>query len=91
MSSRDLPCWLAPPHTGSLVRRDRALIQLLEPPFEKSNLNPGHIKGYFPGFWLLQRRVEHEELWLVDFIASMLCPGLGSLCIPLTQSYRLPR
>ena len=32
-----------------LVRRDHALIQLLDPPFDKSNLNPGYIKGYVPG------------------------------------------
>lgn len=32
-----------------LVRRDAALIQLLDPPFDKSNLNPGYIKGYVPG------------------------------------------
>ena len=32
-----------------LVRRDAALIQLLDPPFDKSALNPGYIKGYVPG------------------------------------------
>src|SRR5204862_4819119 len=32
-----------------LVRRNDALIQLLDPPFDKSNLNPGYIKGYVPG------------------------------------------
>ncbi len=32
-----------------LVRRDHALIQLLDPPFDKSTLNPGYIKGYVPG------------------------------------------
>ena len=32
-----------------LVRRDHRLIQLLDPPFDKSNLNPGYIKGYVPG------------------------------------------
>jgi len=32
-----------------LVRRDHALIQLLDPPFDKSDLNPGYIKGYVPG------------------------------------------
>jgi cellobiose phosphorylase len=32
-----------------LVRRDHALIQLLDPPFDKSPLNPGYIKGYVPG------------------------------------------
>ena len=32
-----------------LVRREDALIQLLDPPFDKSTLNPGYIKGYVPG------------------------------------------
>jgi cellobiose phosphorylase len=32
-----------------LVRRGHGLIQLLDPPFDKSNLNPGYIKGYVPG------------------------------------------
>jgi cellobiose phosphorylase len=32
-----------------LVRRDHGLIQLLDPPFDKSDLNPGYIKGYVPG------------------------------------------
>jgi cellobiose phosphorylase len=32
-----------------LVRRDHGLIQLLDPPFDKSALNPGYIKGYVPG------------------------------------------
>ena len=32
-----------------LVRRNDALVQLLDPPFDKSDLNPGYIKGYVPG------------------------------------------
>jgi len=32
-----------------LVRRDHALIQLLDPPFDTSDLNPGYIRGYVPG------------------------------------------
>src|SRR5437773_6831370 len=32
-----------------LVRRNKGLIQLLDPPFDKSTLNPGYIKGYVPG------------------------------------------
>jgi len=32
-----------------LVHRDSRIIQLLDPPFDKSNLNPGYIKGYVPG------------------------------------------
>ena len=32
-----------------LVRRNAGLIQLFAPPFDKSPLNPGYIKGYMPG------------------------------------------
>jgi cyclic beta-1,2-glucan synthetase len=32
-----------------LVRREHALIQLLDPPFDRSDLDPGYIKGYVPG------------------------------------------
>jgi cellobiose phosphorylase len=32
-----------------LVRRNDGLIQLLDPPFDTSALNPGYIKGYVPG------------------------------------------
>lgn len=32
-----------------LVRREQCLIQLLDPPFDKSPLNPGYIRGYVPG------------------------------------------
>ncbi len=32
-----------------LVRRDVGLIQLFDPPFDKTRLDPGYIKGYIPG------------------------------------------
>ncbi|MBF0244105.1 MAG: cyclic beta 1-2 glucan synthetase, partial [Planctomycetes bacterium] len=32
-----------------LVHRESGLIQLFDPPFDKSSLNPGYIKGYIPG------------------------------------------
>ena len=32
-----------------LVRRQDRLIQLLDPPFDISELQPGYIKGYVPG------------------------------------------
>ncbi|CAN5481372.1 hypothetical protein BH18VER2_BH18VER2_12420 [soil metagenome] len=31
------------------VRREARLIQLCDPPFDHSALNPGYIKGYIPG------------------------------------------
>ncbi len=32
-----------------LIRRDKGLVLLLEPPFDASELDPGYIKGYVPG------------------------------------------
>jgi cellobiose phosphorylase len=32
-----------------LVRRDIGIIELFDPPFDKSDLNPGYVKGYVPG------------------------------------------
>ena len=32
-----------------LVRRDDGLVQLLDPPFDNSALDPGYIRGYVPG------------------------------------------
>jgi cyclic beta-1,2-glucan synthetase len=34
---------------GLLIRRDSALVQILDPPFDASDLDPGYIKGYVPG------------------------------------------
>ncbi len=46
-----------------LVRRDDALIQLLDPPFDKSNLNPGYIKGYVPGVRENGGQYTHGAIW----------------------------
>jgi cellobiose phosphorylase len=46
-----------------LVRRERALIQLLDPPFDKSDLNPGYIKGYVPGVRENGGQYTHAAIW----------------------------
>ena len=48
-----------------LVRKDISIIQLLEPPFDKSNLNPGYIKGYVPGVRENGGQYTHAAIWLV--------------------------
>jgi len=40
-----------------LVRRDLGLIQLLDPPFDTSALDPGYIKGYVPGLMKLATQI----------------------------------
>jgi cyclic beta-1,2-glucan synthetase len=48
-----------------LVRRDAGLIQLFEPPFDKSSLNPGYIKGYIPGVRENGGQYTHAAVWAV--------------------------
>jgi cellobiose phosphorylase len=46
-----------------LVRRDAQLIQLLAPPFDKSDLEPGYIKGYVPGVRENGGQYTHAAIW----------------------------
>ena len=50
---------------GRLVRRDARLIQLFTPPFDKSPLNPGYIKGYLPGVRENGGQYTHAAIWTV--------------------------
>jgi cellobiose phosphorylase len=54
-----------------LVRRDHALIQLLDPPFDKSALNPGYIKGYVPGVRENGGQYTHAAIWTVMAFAAL--------------------
>ena len=46
-----------------LVRRDARLIQLLDPPFDTSDLEPGYIKGYVPGVRENGGQYTHAAIW----------------------------
>jgi cellobiose phosphorylase len=54
-----------------LVRRDHALIQLLDPPFDKSNLDPGYIKGYVPGVRENGGQYTHAAVWAAMAFAAL--------------------
>jgi cellobiose phosphorylase len=54
-----------------LVRRDDALIQLLDPPFDKSDLNPGYIKGYVPGVRENGGQYTHGAIWAAMAFAAL--------------------
>ena len=54
-----------------LVRKDFNLIQLLDPPFDKSEANPGYIKGYVPGVRENGGQYTHAAIWAVMAFASM--------------------
>ncbi|MCA1849879.1 MAG: hypothetical protein LC672_02200, partial [Acidobacteria bacterium] len=48
-----------------LVRRGDGLIILFTPPFDKSALDPGYIKGYVPGVRENGGQYTHAALWMV--------------------------
>jgi len=54
-----------------LVRRDHALIQLLDPPFDRSPLNPGYIKGYVPGVRENGGQYTHAAIWTTMAFAKL--------------------
>ena len=54
-----------------LVRRDAQLIQLLDPPFDKSPLEPGYIKGYIPGVRENGGQYTHAAIWTTMAFAMM--------------------
>ena len=54
-----------------LVRRDAGLIQLFDPPFDKSPLNPGYIKGYIPGVRENGGQYTHGAIWTAMAFALM--------------------
>ena len=54
-----------------LVRRQDALIQLLDPPFDHSALNPGYIKGYVPGVRENGGQYTHAAIWATMAFARL--------------------
>jgi cyclic beta-1,2-glucan synthetase len=47
-----------------LVRLDEGLVQLFDPPFDKSEPSPGYIKGYPPGVRENGGQYTHAALWM---------------------------
>ncbi|MES2773639.1 MAG: glucoamylase family protein [Bacteroidota bacterium] len=54
-----------------LVDRQAGLIQLFDPPFDKSVMNPGYIKGYVPGVRENGGQYTHAAIWLVMAFAAL--------------------
>ena len=54
-----------------LIRRDAGLIQLFDPPFDQSSLNPGYIKGYFPGVRENGGQYTHGAIWTAMALALL--------------------
>ena len=54
-----------------LVHRDAALIQLLDPPFDHSDPNPGYIQGYIPGVRENGGQYTHAAVWAAMAFAAL--------------------
>jgi cyclic beta-1,2-glucan glucanotransferase len=54
-----------------LVRRDDKLVLLLAPPFDRTPLDPGYIKGYPPGIRENGGQYTHAAIWSVIALAIL--------------------
>ena len=54
-----------------LIRRGDGLIILFTPPFDKSKLDPGYVKGYVPGVRENGGQYTHAALWTVIAFALL--------------------
>lgn len=54
-----------------LVNRKLQLIQLLDPPFDTGELNPGYIKGYVPGVRENGGQYSHAAIWSLMAFAAL--------------------
>ena len=55
----------------NLVQKDSSIIKLLEPAFDKSDLNPGYIKGYVPGVRENGGQYTHAAVWMIMAFARL--------------------
>jgi cellobiose phosphorylase len=53
-----------------LVQRESGLVQLLAPPFDKTDLDPGYIKGYVPGVRENGGQYTHAAIWAAMAFAA---------------------
>jgi cellobiose phosphorylase len=54
-----------------LVRRDQGLVRLLHPPFDRSDLDPGYIRGYVPGVRENGGQYTHSAIWAAMAFAAL--------------------
>ena len=55
-----------------LIKEDKGMILLLTPPFNKSNLEPGYIKGYVPGVRENGGQYTHAATWVILAFAKLV-------------------
>ncbi|MEX2632843.1 MAG: glucoamylase family protein [Balneolales bacterium] len=61
-----------------LISEKDKIIRLLAPPFDKTNKNPGYIKGYIPGVRENGGQYTHGALWLIKAMAEL---GMGDKAV----------
>jgi cyclic beta-1,2-glucan synthetase len=73
-----------------LVDRSHQILLLFEPPFDKTERDPGYIKGYVPGIRENGGQYTHAAIWAVWAFAEMgegdRAGGLFSLLNPICHS-----
>lgn len=65
-----------------LVDKENGIIKLLDPPFEKGDLEPGYIKSYLPGVRENGGQYTHSAIWVI-MANSML--GYGDKALELFE------
>lgn len=63
-----------------LIDRENGIIKLLDPPFEKSKLEPGYIKSYLPGVRENGGQYTHSSVWVIIAEAML---GFGDKALEL--------
>lgn len=63
-----------------LVDKENGIIKLLDPPFEKSDLEPGYIKSYLPGVRENGGQYTHGAIWSIIAEAML---GFGDTALEL--------
>ena len=63
-----------------LIDKENGIIKLLDPPFEKSKLEPGYIKSYLPGTRENGGQYTHAAIWTI--IAETML-GFGDKAVEL--------
>jgi cyclic beta-1,2-glucan synthetase len=58
-----------------LVKAEDKIIQLLDPPFDKSGQDPGYIRGYVPGVRENGGQYTHAAIWAAMAFAQMGAAG----------------
>ncbi|HVF33833.1 MAG TPA: glucoamylase family protein, partial [Candidatus Saccharimonadia bacterium] len=54
-----------------LVKRDAGLVQLLHPPFDRTEQDPGYIRGYVPGVRENGGQYTHAAVWATMAFAAL--------------------